>query len=174
MVATTAIAFEVSKYALTRAARKEIGERQAWTCQGVDGEPCIHESLSGDPARFSEGFMVTAAHYKETHHLSGKGYHDPNPDNTRILCQADHACEHIDMGNNWGAQKLLDMGTYHVKHIKETDTEQEYLTLDEALELRERARELSQERKEDIQAQEDKEALKHVRGALKSIRGTRL
>ncbi len=167
-------AAELGRSALTVRARKEAGARDSWKCQGVDGEECYQASLNGgDPASFKDGYWVTLAHYKETHHLSGKGYHDQNPENARCLCTLCHATEEIDRGNMGGAAKMLNMGTYSRDHIRQTG-EQEILTIKEALELRERARELSYEKKEGAQALEDKEALEHVREKLASVRGTRL
>ena len=122
--------YEASQFAFTISARKEIGRRDNWTCQGMDGE-CVYEKTSGYTASWQDGFMLTAAHYPEQHHLSGKGYNDPNPDNGRILCTLDHAMEEIKRGNDRGAQSILNMGIYHVNHIRENGIKQEYFTVKE-------------------------------------------
>ena len=135
---------EVSKLAFTQEARKEIGRLDKWTCQGVGGEPCVMESLYGKPASFKDGFSVTAAHYPEDHHHSGSGYHDPDISNGRILCCIDHACEEHDRGNDWGAKKLLEKGIYKTRFLPHQEKlEQVYISLEEAKEIREQAREMT-------------------------------
>lgn len=81
--------------------RKEIGQRDKWTCQ--------HEGCDRD---FRSGYMVTAAHFPHKHQYTGRGYHDNNPKNGRILCQLHHALEELDRGNPRGAQLVLNTGIY--------------------------------------------------------------
>jgi hypothetical protein len=138
--ATLAALYEISNLALTRSARKEAGRRDKWTCQGLGDEPCYQASLNGGhPAEFKDGFMITLAHYPETHHKTGKGYHDPNPENARCLCTLCHGVEEIDRGNKNGAQKMLNMGIYTYDAVR-GGQDQVYLTTDQALVLREEAR----------------------------------
>lgn len=87
--------------------RKEIGQRDSWTCQTYRGE-CLTGILAngGHPVAYREGFMVTASHYDTEH---GKDHKSAG----RILCVLDHAREELDRGNEWGAEQLLRMGIYH-------------------------------------------------------------
>ncbi len=136
-----AASFSVSRLAFTRSTRKEIGERDEWACQGRNGNECIfQQSKQSEAAKFSKGFWVQAAHYPEEHHHSGKGYHDKNPTNGRILCTIDHALEEIERGNEWGAKALLRQGVFSWDHQNQTG-EQWYPTVEEVLEIQERARE---------------------------------
>lgn len=146
LAAVSVATLEISRYGLTREARKEAGARDHWTCQGVGEEPCYQASLNGGhPARFQDGYWVQLAHYPEKHHLTGKGYHDPDPENARVLCTLCHACEEVDRGNERGARLVLSDGLFSKKHERQTG-EQIHITLDEALELREHAREKQAEK----------------------------
>ena len=132
---TAGVVYESSKYAFTRSARKEIGARDEWTCQGRNGSGCVHESgFHGKAASFQDGFWVQAAHYPEDHHHSGYGYHDKDTSNGRILCTLDHAIEEINRGNESGAQKLCEMGVFSWDHEKETG-QQWNPTIEEVLEI---------------------------------------
>ena len=128
--------------ALTISARKECGRRYNWTCQGTNDEPCVWESVNGKPASFKDGFWVTAAHFPDKHHLTGKGYHDPDPDNARPLCSCCHGLEELDRGNLYGARKNFEDGVFSRNHLSEyPETEQIYLTPEEAREFQKMARE---------------------------------
>ena len=127
-------------FALTVDARKEAGKRDKWTCQGIGGQPCYQASLNGGtPAQYKDGYMITLAHYPETHHQTGKGYHDPNPDNARCLCVLCHGLEEVDRGNNNGAAKMLGIGIFTRDEVRKGKG-QVYLSVDEAVSLREFAR----------------------------------
>ncbi len=127
-------AFELSKTAFTISARKEIGRRDRWECQGREERECCMVESTGKAARFQDGYYVTAAHYPEDHHHSGKGYHDTETAHGRILCTIDHALEEIGRDNEWGAKKLLEDGVYTRNHVKETG-EQWIPTLEEIQEF---------------------------------------
>lgn len=165
-VATAGIIFETSRRALTPEARREAGKRDAWTCQGVDGEECYLKTLTGEEISYQNGYFVTLAHFKTTQHLSGKGYHDTNPDNARCLCQVCHSTEEMDRGNKWGAQKLLDMGLHTVTSCKEEGREQLYLTVEDALSLREEARKMVEDKKINEILETDRVALESIRERL--------
>lgn len=117
--------------ALTRKARKISGARDRWQCQGLGGV-CLTALEFNLPimARFQDGYMVTLAHFPDTHHLSGVGYHDPNPRNARVLDTICHATEELFRKNPYGARKLLDMGVYKIDYVQ-SGVNQIYLTLDE-------------------------------------------
>ena len=143
-VLLTVAIYEISKLAFTKKARHEILNRDNFICCGINGEPCYGETLTGKPTRFQDGWMVTAAHYPEEHHHSGRGYHDKNPDRGRCLCQICNSLEENDRGNEWGAKKLLEMGIYKTKFLPHQEPiKQVYITLEEALEIREKAREIT-------------------------------
>lgn len=101
LVATGFLAFS----AFDTPTRKEIGARDRWTCQ-----------CPGCTRDFRSGYMVTAAHYPHKHQYTGRGYHDDNPSNGRILCQIHHALEEIDRGNLKGATLLLNNGIFTHEH----------------------------------------------------------
>lgn len=131
LIAVGVALYEVSQFAFTIAARKEIGARDEWTCQGLDGV-CTWEESFGAPASFKEGFMVQAAHYPEVHDKTGQGYHDKDVGNGRILCVLDHAIEEIKRGNERGAQQVLRMGTFTINYIRENpEVRQQYFSVDE-------------------------------------------
>lgn len=109
----TLLALGTLAFAFTEQARKEIGKRDHWTCQGhVVGEECFWEKVTGKPAKFQDGYMVTAAHYPDVHEQTGKGYCDDNIENGRMLCTMDHAVEEIERGNEKGARLVAQMGVY--------------------------------------------------------------
>ena len=113
-------ALALAESAFTIRTRKEIGKEQGWVCQGdVEGMGgCYWEKTNGKPASYSDGYWVTAAHYPDKHQFTGKGYHDKNKENGRILCTNCHAIEEIQRGNNEGASKMLSMGTFHWNEAK--------------------------------------------------------
>ena len=124
-------AHQLSKTAFAISTRKEIGERDRWTCQGNDGEPCIWETIKGEPASWHQEYMVTASHYPETHN----GDKDTNPENGRITCIVCHVCEEVDRGNVGGATLLAGkFGLYNVHHDHQVE-----LTVDYCLSLRQMA-----------------------------------
>ena len=63
---------------------------------------------------------MTAAHLPNAHHLSGKGYHDDNPGNGRILDIIDHSVEEVLRNNVWGAKQLLKFGVYTIDEVRKT------------------------------------------------------
>ncbi len=168
VVATGALIYESSKWALTISARKEAGKRDSWACMGVDGEECYQKTVTDEEISFRNGYMVTLAHYKTTQHLTGKGYHDPNPENARCLCGVCHATEEVDMNNNWGAQKLLDFGNYTSNSVRDEERSQQYMTVEQALEIREKARDITLQ----LQIGEDKEESKKRVEELKMLLGS--
>ena len=111
---TAFLLYEASKSAFNIGTRKEIGRDQHWTCQGVDGRDCILNNTQGKSAKWSDGFMITVAHYPSLH-----GKHNDDPSAGRCLCQMCHAIEEIKRGNEWGADKLLKMGIYNKYKEKE-------------------------------------------------------
>lgn len=146
-LSTGLLAFELSKYAFTKGARKEIGLRDEWTCQGVHGMPCVWEMMDGEPAKYKDGYWLTAAHYPSRHHKTGKGYHDPDTENGRMCCTIDHAVEEHNRGNDWGANLLLNQGVYHWEHVSSGNEMQWKPTLEDALEVWMEARGLYQTRR---------------------------
>lgn len=116
--------------AFTRQTSKTIGERDRWQCQGLSGV-CVTANVLELPfmARKKDGFMLTAAHYPFVHHLTGRGFHDTNPRNGRMLCVICHAIEELERDNKWGANKLLSMGVYLIDHAREN--RQWYPTLED-------------------------------------------
>lgn len=140
---TALIAKEVGTLALTHGARREAGKRDNWECQGLDEEGCSLAFLNANqPLNFQSGFMVELAHYPDRHHLSGKGFHDSNPDNARVLCRWDHAVEEVLRDNYKGARMILAGGIYHRNHLKETGQAQAHYSLEDV----ETFLELNQER----------------------------
>lgn len=126
--------------AFTISTRKEVGSRDHWTCQGINGNGCSMTHLnSGEPLNWDSGFYVTAAHYPDKHHHTGKGYHDTDPDNGRILCLIDHAAEEVMRQNQRGARKLLGAsdGIYHRTFVAETGLSQMKVYLEDVLEIME-------------------------------------
>ena len=124
--------WEISGLAFHFKTRKEIGMRDNWTCQGLHGRGCVMEHINGGkPARYQDGYMVTAAHWPEAH-----GAFDDDPEAGRILCTLDHAIEEVERGNRSGAGKLLKMGVYSWDHQKKTG-EQWRPSLDEVRQIRE-------------------------------------
>lgn len=87
-IATVALV-EVSQLAFSRPVRQEIGERDNWTCQNCG-------------KRFSDGWMVQAAHYD--HDKRKSTYDDPN--NGRILCTGCHIDDELQHGNKHAASLL--------------------------------------------------------------------
>lgn len=166
--ATGVVLYEASRWALTTSARKEAGKRDNWTCMGVDGEDCYQKTVNGEEVSFGNGYMVTLAHYKTTQFLSGKGFHDKNPENARCLCGICHATEELDMGNKWGAEKLLNMGNYTTNAVKDKEREQVYYTVEEALEIRDKAREIKIEEHREREARQTESRLSELRAALGS------
>lgn len=104
LIPTLATAF-LAFSAFNTPTRKEIGSRDRWTCQCPN---CTRD--------FRTGYMVTAAHYPHKHQHTGRGYHDNNPNNGRMLCQIHHALEELERGNPRGATLLLSKGIYTYEH----------------------------------------------------------
>ena len=175
LFATSVIVYESSKFALTREARVEAGDRDGWKCCGRGDHPCVYESTTGEAASYQSGYMVHLAHYPETQHLSGSGMTDPNPDNARVLCLADHALEHIEQGQLRAAQAVLNSseGVYHINDGEETGREQIRLSIEDVVLLGERAAEVEFEEAKRIQEYQDRLSLKKVRLQLGSVRGDR-
>ena len=144
VVIFAAVVSEASRWALTSPARRECLSRDNYTCQGVGEEECYLETVTGKPTRFQDGFMIEASHYPETQYLSGKGYHDPNPDNARSLCKVCHALEHYDNGETNTAKLILSGGLYKDKFLPhQKPIEQIYPTLEECFNVRDSAREIT-------------------------------
>lgn len=93
-------------FAFSTPVRREIGRRDGWTCQGLDGE-CVWEYIQEKPASFQDGFWVMGAHYE--HNKKSPDY--DTPDAGRILCLVDHYIYDRRMGVN-GAEKLHNFGVY--------------------------------------------------------------
>lgn len=101
--------------AFTKRARRIIGKRDGWQCQTLEGICISAEHVHQPyPVKFSEGWMVTAAHYPHLHN-SGD---DDNPKRGRILCQICHATEEVLRGNINGARGLLAMGVYTTDYAR--------------------------------------------------------
>ena len=125
------VAIEASRYAFSRQARQEIGERDGrWTCQGLDNKAC-HYGKDDGPVKYSDGYFLTAAHYKDMHGRDN----DPDISRGRVLCQIHHSMEEIQRGNIVGARKLLNRGIYHWNHLKQKNISQIILTVDEIYEI---------------------------------------
>lgn len=109
--------YRISNAAFSTQSRKEIGKRDWWTCQAdVEGTTgCLtgQRVNGGHPVSFSEGFMVTAAHYDHT-----KNDQYDHTHNGRILCQMCHAYEELGRGNEWGANRMLELGIYNVHEVR--------------------------------------------------------
>lgn len=87
VIALTTLA--VSELAFSYGSRREIGERDNWTCQSCGKS-------------FQQGYMVQAAHYD--HDKKKKEY--DNPSNGRILCTSCHIDDELKRGNKFGAMLL--------------------------------------------------------------------
>lgn len=85
-----AVAGATSLLAFTRTARKEIIERDNFTCQ--------HPNCT---RAYQDGWHIQAAHYPELH---GKGNDDP--EYGRTLCTGHHIVEELMRGNEFGAKRL--------------------------------------------------------------------
>ena len=166
LVATGILLYQASSLALTPEARRTAGRRDNWHCVGVDGEECYMETLTDEKVSFQNGYYVTLAHYKTTAHESGKGYHDSNPDNARVLCACCHISEEVDMGNIRGARLLTNSGMYTTSDVKNGLRDQVYIDVEDALEMREQARDIKREELKDSIAHLDKEKLASIRSAL--------
>ena len=139
-----AVAIEASRWALTSPARRECLQRDKYQCQGINGEKCYLETVTGKPTRFQDGYMIEASHFPETQHLSGKGYHDDNPDNAEAQCKICHALQHYDQGQIGTAKLILSGGLYKTKFLPhQTPIEQIIPTLQECLNVRSEAREIT-------------------------------
>ncbi len=166
LAVTVYAAKEISQLALTPEARREAGARDSWRCTGVDGEECITKTLTGEDVSFMNGYYVTLAHYKTTADQSGKGYHDPKPENARVLCYLDHIAEEADMGNMKGAKLLTNSGMYITSDVKNGLRDQVYVDIEDALEMREQARDIKQEALKERIVHRDQERLASIREAL--------
>ena len=124
---------ELSKLAFTRSARREVGIRDHWTCNGLFDQPCTF-GKDNQPASWDDGFWVNAAHID--HDKKSDFYNNPN--NGRILCSTHHAMEHLMKGEEWEAESILSHGVYNVHYVKKTGR-QTILELDQLRELLERS-----------------------------------
>lgn len=123
-------ALELSRLAFTTKARKEIGNRDNWECQGLYGTSCYWEDKTGESASHKNGYYVQAAHWPETHQSKP----DKNKDRGRILCSCCHASEEMLRGNQWGAKMILRSGIMTFGHAERTD-EQLYMGVDDLREF---------------------------------------
>ena len=91
-------------FALTTAfstpVRKEIGQRDRWTCMDCG-------------KKFSDGWMVHAAHLSEHHHKSDPLYDDP--ESGIILCVECHLKQHQE------GTSLGDKDQYAIMKLENTD-----------------------------------------------------
>lgn len=85
-----AIASASTLLAFNRNTRKEILERDKFTCQHPD---CTRS--------FYAGWHIQAAHYPDLH-----GTGDDDPECGRVLCTGHHIVEELLRGNEYGAKKL--------------------------------------------------------------------
>lgn len=89
------IMWEMMQLQFTYSARREIGERDSWTCVNCGRS-------------FRNGWMVQAAHFPDDH---SPGQQDPNPANGRILCTGCHIIEHLQMDDYRSARLLWESMT---------------------------------------------------------------
>lgn len=110
ITATLAALWAVSSFAFSVGTRKRIGARDGWTCQWEDG--CTL-GKDGGPAKFSDGFMVDAAHHD--HDYSQEWY--DFEDNGRILCLAHHYLDELAKGH-FEVLPLLGSRDPYTTHVR--------------------------------------------------------
>lgn len=101
---------------------RKMGERDRWTCRGLDSKPC-HYGVAGKPASFQTGYLVDGAHERDLHTKDG----DYGVHKGRMLCHIHHAMEELQRGNLVGAEEILHRGIFHKNHLKEKHLRQKFL-----------------------------------------------
>lgn len=114
--------------AFDHTAWRKIGERDHWSCMGLEHKPC-RLGANGTPASARTGFIMNAAHERELHGIPM----DRDSSRGRMLCEVHHAIEEIQRGNLEGALMLLKPGIYRDEYVRKTGVRQKYLGLDEVI-----------------------------------------
>lgn len=109
-IATGVVIYEASKFAFTKNIRREVLQRDSYTCQGVNGYPCAWELVDGEPASWRRGHFVMASHKDHT-----RNGHYNDPENGVCQCKACHMMYEKLLGQNQTAIQLLNKSTtmYH-------------------------------------------------------------
>ena len=95
--------FFVSQLAFSRKVRKEIGQKNNWTCQADDCDKS-----------FATGWMVHASHDPEHHHKSDPKYDHPSSGDIR--CIEHHLEQHLE-----GTTLKPHQDDYAVRQLEQTE-----------------------------------------------------